>query len=272
MTGPFAYRESYTNAELGKYIKKYWVLDNSLNSQALVNKSVVPNGSFNIAFISGGGIAITHHGYTQTTLKEGVYLCGQLKSSVEICLNPYSKITLVQLYPWTVAMFSNFPQQQSANQYIPLEEINTQLCRNLKGVDFYDEAYIIDFFQQKFGAFLQKNTSSYIVEEVSSLIKNSKGEINIREIAKSLRCSTRLIEKKFNLSVGMSPKEFSTIIKIRNLISSLAQKQTPQSMAQLALEYGFYDQAHFIKTFKKIAQISPGKFEAGKYLLALQDT
>lgn len=102
-------------------------------------------------------------------------------------------------------------------------------------------------------------------------MKANKGDINIHKLSKSLRCSTRLVEKKFNQSVGMSPKEYATILKIRNLIDNLSKGQVSQSLTQLALEYGFYDQAHFIKTFKKIAQISPGKFEADNYLLAYQE-
>lgn len=270
MTGPFFYRESYTNTELGKYIKKYWILDNSLNPQPLVNKSVVPNGCFNIAFISGKGIIIDNHLF-QSVLGEGVYLCGQLKSRIDICIQPFSKIILVQLHPWTVAMFSNFPQELSADRYIPLTEINLSLSKSLKGIDLYDEVFIINFFQKKFASFLERNTNAYIVQESFGLIKANKGDINIHQLSKSLRCSTRLVEKKFNQSIGMSPKEYATILKIRNLIDNLSKGQESQSLTQLALEYGFYDQAHFIKTFKKIAQISPGKFEADNYLLAYQE-
>lgn len=262
----FNYRELAAAQELSKFVKKFWVLDNALNHSEFSNKSVLPNGCFNIAFISGNEIVIENKS-GKTVLKEGIYLSCQLSMTIDVIIKPFTKIFLTQLYPWVPVMFSDFPFEKTADCYVPLQEINSGMSRSLAGIELYNEAFIVQFFQNHFLKYLEKNRDSDLILEASLLMKEGKGNISVAELSGKLGFSTRFVEKKFKQHLGLSPKEFSTILKIRNSVDEMTRMKQFQSMVQLALENGFYDQAHFIKTFSGLANTSPGKFDAEKFLL-----
>jgi len=101
--------------------------------------------------------------------------------------------------------------------------------------------------------------------------QETKGTLAVQALAQELGCSTRLLEKHFRHAVGITPKEFATVLRVRGVVDALRDPGTP-SLAQLALEYGFYDQAHFIHTFRKMVQLTPGKFNPAAYMLPLTGT
>jgi AraC-like DNA-binding protein len=56
------------------------------------------------------------------------------------------------------------------------------------------------------------------------------------------------------------------------VVDALQQAAHLPCLAQLALEDGFHDQAHFSNVFRKMGQLSPGKFNPADYLLPLAGT
>jgi AraC-like DNA-binding protein len=90
-----------------------------------------------------------------------------------------------------------------------------------------------------------------------ALIHKSKGMIRITELMAQLRISQSPLEKRFRQAVGASPKKFSSIVRLKHAI----QQQThSNSLTELSYELGFYDQAHFIKEFKKFTGDTPENF------------
>lgn len=75
--------------------------------------------------------------------------------------------------------------------------------------------------------------------------------------------SRRQIERKFQSQVGLSPayiKLLHNVKKARRVIS-----QNPHcSLVDVALACGFYDQAHFIRQFRRVTQQTPGQYRARK--------
>lgn len=84
-----------------------------------------------------------------------------------------------------------------------------------------------------------------------------------------MNCSTRFLEKLFKHHLGLSPKRFSTILQVQAVVDAIKAKPAHQSLAQVAAEHGFYDEAHFSHTLKKLIRHSPGKFDPTRYLLPL---
>ena len=87
-------------------------------------------------------------------------------------------------------------------------------------------------------------------------IHASKGTIRITELANLLNTSASPLEKRFRQEVGASPKKFSMIVRAQNVLT--AMNNGKQNYAEYLLNY--YDQAHFIKHFKKFASITPEEY------------
>jgi AraC-like DNA-binding protein len=81
--------------------------------------------------------------------------------------------------------------------------------------------------------------------------------IKIKELADAHYLSQDAFEKRFRRVVGTSPKQFSTIIKIKSIVDNKPQNG---SLTQMALEAGYFDQPHFNKEFKLFTGLSPTDF------------
>ena len=92
----------------------------------------------------------------------------------------------------------------------------------------------------------------------------TKGQLSIRNLSEDTGISNRQLLRRFNNSVGLSPKEFARITKF---ISSLAvlKKYPDMSLTEIAYESGYYDQAHFIHDYKEFSGYSPGQLLASTH-------
>ena len=81
----------------------------------------------------------------------------------------------------------------------------------------------------------------------------------IGAIANDVALSQRQLERQYQKWVGMPPKQYQRIIRVKNTINAL--KNNPNTdLVELAIENGFTDQAHMTREFKQIAKITPKRF------------
>lgn len=104
---------------------------------------------------------------------------------------------------------------------------------------------------------LQNGSEDRLVLNAVHKIKTSKGNVTIKSLANSLCISQDPFEKRFRKATGTSPKHFSSIIRLRNLITNYSNTS---SLTEIAYTAGYYDQAHFIKAFKTFTGQTPHVF------------
>ena len=94
---------------------------------------------------------------------------------------------------------------------------------------------------------------------LATTVLKSKQHISIDELSKSLCISNRGLQKLFKKHIGMSPIYFRRIARF-NHSANFILNQPDLSLTNIAYECGYYDQAHFIKDFKKFGGVSPSTF------------
>jgi AraC-like DNA-binding protein len=271
-TMPFTYREQYTTpaSRLAELVRKLWVMDNARSPEPFSSKTVLPNSCFNVALVSGGGMDV-HNRRGPLAMPEGLYFCGQARLSVDTLIRPFTSVTMVQLHPWALAQLTTASLADTADAIVPLDTVLPGLAPALHPYLGRPEDEVL--------AFLHAQLSQAVVAAEQPLLRlacqrwqQTRGIVTVLDMARELGCSTRQLEKIFRQGVGLTPKEFTTVLRVRGVVDALQQTQHPQPLAQLALEYGFYDQAHFINAFRKLVQRSPGKFDPAAYMLPLTGT
>lgn len=101
------------------------------------------------------------------------------------------------------------------------------------------------------------NSTDLLVDEAIRQIRSANGDIRIQELMKTLPISRDPFEKRFRKTIGATPKQFAGIIRLRHLINTY----TPgASLTSLAYAAGYFDQAHFIRDFKRFTGQSPLDF------------
>jgi AraC-like DNA-binding protein len=71
----------------------------------------------------------------------------------------------------------------------------------------------------------------------------------------------------FTKYVGLTPKQFLRVMKFQQTLQSIEQTSVP-NWSQLALDCGYYDQAHFINDFRSFSGLTPNEYmiKKGAYL------
>ena len=87
-------------------------------------------------------------------------------------------------------------------------------------------------------------------------ISSRKGQVRIEDLARLLDVSRRHFERRFIDLVGLTPKRMCRITRFLNVFSYL---KTCQGLdwADLAIAYGYSDQAHLIRECKFFTGHSP---------------
>ncbi len=101
-----------------------------------------------------------------------------------------------------------------------------------------------------------------IEDEFSSVLRElyaSAGTLSIAELASARGVSARHLQRTFAAHLGVSPKHLAKIVRFAQSWSTMLRR--PElTLAELALELGYSDQAHFSNEFRSFGRQSPRAF------------
>jgi AraC-like DNA-binding protein len=104
---------------------------------------------------------------------------------------------------------------------------------------------------------LNQKRADQLVNHAMQQIRLANGSLRISKLAASMAISIDPFEKRFRRVAGISPKQFAHTIRLRNLIK---QYSASENLTGIALEAGYFDQAHFIKDFRIFTGLAPQQF------------
>lgn len=99
--------------------------------------------------------------------------------------------------------------------------------------------------------------ASGLALQAVALIEHAQGNLRVDQLAAQLNVSRQHLAAQFRQQVGISPKLFSRISRFRAVNTALKQLPAPADWAQVALQYGYFDQSHLIHDFQDFARASP---------------
>jgi len=148
--------------------------------------------------------------------------------------------------------FGESPSLDLLTGYHNVSEIEEQLseAKNNKA----RIALIEDFMITK----LCHHKPDQLILKALEKIQLSKGTIRMTELAQELCISQDAFEKRFRKVVGMSPKQFSFIVRMQSVISN--GRHSKQTLNEIAFHAGYFDQPHFNKDFKLFTGQTPKDF------------
>jgi AraC-like DNA-binding protein len=108
------------------------------------------------------------------------------------------------------------------------------------------------FFKQM----LALNKLDPITEFAIHQITSQKGLISINDLSNEMGYSRRYLLNKFKDNVGLSPKEFTNIVRFSEVYKRINQNLLKEDK----LYEFYYDQSHYIREFKRYTGLSPGEY------------
>jgi methylphosphotriester-DNA--protein-cysteine methyltransferase len=97
-----------------------------------------------------------------------------------------------------------------------------------------------------------------LVEAIERLTA-AGGMATVDDLTRGLGVSPRWLERHFHAAVGVTPKQLGRLVRFRRAVAALDANPS-RAGAVVALDHGYYDQAHFIADFRAFAGDAPRRF------------
>lgn len=109
--------------------------------------------------------------------------------------------------------------------------------------------------------FLQRHMQKQVCDpriQVASALLRSAGDLRMEEVCTRANLSMASLRRLFHDQVGMAPKELQRLHRVRRALGTDASRI--DSLTDLGLSLGYFDQAHFNHEFKQAVGLSPGAY------------
>lgn len=254
------YYEHPVAEPLANYIQSLWAIESEHESDAYVKSQIMPDGIVEIIFHYRDPF-FTYRDNNKSIQPEN-FAISMMRKYVEIESSGKTGFVSARFYPWGAYHFFREPVQNFLDQIIDARRLwgdrSTQIIETLKASNSIEERFklIEQFLLHRLVEFKRTDTS---IDEVIKLVRSEKGQLSIEEVCDRTRLSKKQLERSFQATVGTTPKIFSRISRFLAICNNL-QDHKGKTLSELSHECGYYDQAHFIKEFKKFSGYTPKEF------------
>lgn len=231
--------------ELEPYIHFFWELKGNLYKSQL--ERVYPDGCSGI-IINLGNSCLTDNG--SLFLEFGkTYAVGAMDSYKDSLIDMDTHLAGACLKPAAFANFYSYdPQNILINNTVEFEKSNSFHTDTVfeKSFDYFNRFYL-DRLKNK----------NIPLQSVINDIDLANGQISIYELAKKNCTTVRQLERNFKKYIGLSPKEYSNIIRFQNALNIIKKTNQDRSLSDIAFECGYYDHSHLSNEIKRNTGLSP---------------
>jgi AraC-like DNA-binding protein len=106
----------------------------------------------------------------------------------------------------------------------------------------------------------QDAVPSQLVDYAASLMRDCDGQRSVRDVAAAVGIGERRLQQLFHAQVGLSPRTFGRLLRLHAMLRTLRQQPERSPWAHLAIDAGYYDQAHLANEFHALCGMTPGEF------------
>ena len=246
-----------------RFIDSYWSIELAGPNGSGHRESVIPDGKAQLIFHYGDPFRKLEMGEWQR--QNRFILCGihtkahavQASSNVGMIGVVFKSFGLKPL------LNTRMPMNSLACQEVAISDTDDTGLRELEGPlaesSSFDQriAILNNFFIRNFD--ITQSDHAYIARRSVQLIQASGGLMPISKLAEQVYASSRTLERIFRSEIGVTPKQFTQIIRFQRAIHLKTNNQRID-LTQLSHLCGFYDQSHFIRDFSSWAGTNPQEF------------
>ncbi|UYQ91693.1 helix-turn-helix transcriptional regulator [Chitinophaga horti] len=199
------------------------------------------------------------------------WLYGQVNTFYDLRLTGKINWIVVVFQPYGANHFWRVPATEWHDYFFPAENFFGNRLQPL--VQQLQHASSIDARIALLNNFLlnelrHQTTNDALVVGAVKLITDASGIVTIKGLLQELSVTERTLERRFKTSVGIGPKRFADVVRM-TIAAKQVQACRKEGFAGLAYDGGYYDQAHYIKSFKKYTGITPQQYQSITNPLAL---
>lgn len=187
------------------------------------------------------------------------WISGMRSEYLVIGAEPGSSMMGIRFRPGGVGAYLPCPAEEITEQVIELEDIwgdgATSLRDRLLEADGPGARFrIVEEFLH--GQHRDRFAPTALVLEALDRLRRTSGPIRVRDVAEELGVSQKHLIGLFDRSVGLKPKAMHRVFRFINVLERIEGVEEVD-WAGVALDCGYYDQAHFNREFRAFAGATP---------------
>ena len=248
------YREIHPQAPLNNFVECFWTLEGDGPSSDGTPERILPDGC--VELILNFGARFSQHNDAGRVLQPRHFLVGQMTGP--ILISPTGRVELlgVRFHPGGTAPFLRIQMNEVTDQVADLGAVSSGLEREL--LQASEQLSSLTAKTRAVEAVLMNRLRN--IHFASSLrlaarIIASAGLISVDQLAADAGISSRQLERRFMREVGIGPKLLARILRFQQVFRAV--ERSDAAWASIALDCGYYDQAHLIRDFNQFAQQTP---------------
>jgi AraC-like DNA-binding protein len=254
------YQEFMPHMVLQDYVKRFWVLEKEYTAEDSLEE-VFPDACVEL-ILNFGSAYVQVGGSTPRTLPN-ICLIGLQCKPLLFRANGVVKIVAVRFFAWGVLPFLKNELQRGSTMGVDLDTAWRSVVSKIEAkvhANEYQGAVeeIEDFL---IGRRVNISFDPQQVKLAAKLLYHTKGKFRVADLADSLNLSVRQLQRQFDDATGVSPKTLARTIRFAAIHDRL-MSEPDANLTDLAYEFGYTDQAHFIHDFEAFTNKTPSEYAA----------
>ncbi|MEM7020309.1 MAG: helix-turn-helix domain-containing protein [Pseudomonadota bacterium] len=241
------YQEFPPHPALQPYIHCYWCIRSSDTLVAPLTYRVIPDGCVDILM--------------DVLDDEGMLVATTMQAPAYVPFTGQTHYIGIRFLPGCAGIFLDIPLPDLLDEMVLMEDAQLQHDEALEAclLDVTDMPTRIQKLDQYFIGKLDtlEQTSDRRVLAALKVIYQTQG--NPASDCLSNITSSRHLRRLFHKHTGVSPKVISRIVRFQTLIRAILQAPEKHH-SHVDIDFGYYDQSHFIREFKSLYGETPGRF------------
>lgn len=246
----YRYREYVPGKWLEPYVACYWTVDFHCFDSGKLHR-IIPDGCVDIIF-----------DLRAPSFSKGAIVTGLMTTFETMNLTQNYSLFGIRFFADKARRLFQYPVSEMIGYRVFLEDIwgkeaeyvaeEVQSANEVSEIIERVEAILLRRLHRG------ESESEQLLQSGMQIMYVGQGNLSIRALADKLSYSERHVRRMFQRELGISPKELLGIIQFQSLLQEL-NKNSAASFADIAVKYGYYDQPHLIRNFKRYYGLAPNQ-------------
>jgi AraC-like DNA-binding protein len=217
---------------------------------------IIPDGYAEIIFLFGGSCSVATPSGLQPL--PSPFLMGLLGQPVRLHAQGRVEVVGVKCFPWAVFGLLGLPVGSGGVQVFehPIARLQAPLAALVQAGQVAEALALV---KQYFLSAQPAPAADPLLAKAGEAMSAAKGTLPVRQVAAAAHATVRTLERKFKQAAGHTVKDVSGLMRFEQVRNHLWLAPTA-SLAGLAQQLGYADQAHLSRDFKRYSGTTPAAF------------
>ena len=252
------YCEIHPKPPLNNFVECFWTLEGDGPSDGAPER-ILPDGCVEL-ILNFGARFLQHNDAGRgapAVLQPRHFLVGQMTGPILISPRGNVELLGIRFHPGGTSPFLHLQMNEVTDQVADLGAVSSELEREL-----LQTSEQLPSLKEKTAAVeaallarLSRVRADSWSMRMAARIVASAGLTSVDQLAADAGISSRQLERRFMRDVGIGPKLLGRILRFQQVFRAV--ERSDAAWASIALDCGYYDQAHLIRDFNQFAQQTP---------------